>query len=54
VNFEAFTVVKFQVKVFWVVTHCSAVVGNVCILLQHYMESSPTRHQLEAVNYSYL
>jgi len=26
-NFEAFTVVMFQVKVFWIVTPCSAVVG---------------------------
>jgi hypothetical protein len=26
-SFEAFTAVKFQVKVFWVVTPCSVVIG---------------------------
>jgi len=26
-SFEAFTAVKFQVTVFWIVTPCSAVVG---------------------------
>jgi len=45
-EFEAFTVVMFQVEVFWVVTQCSKdggtiVLWNIGILSNHYTASYP-------------
>jgi len=54
VNFEAFTAVMFQVKVFWDVTPCSVLVGYqrfrgpCCLHLQGEVKAShPRRPQLE-------
>jgi hypothetical protein len=55
-RFEVFTVVKIQVKVFWIMTPCSVLVGysegegtmdlgNVGIIPQHYTVSQPRRTQ---------
>jgi len=40
-RFEVFMAIKIQVELFWVVTWCSVVVGNVGILSQHYTASQP-------------
>jgi len=56
---EVFTVMTFRVRIFWIVTPCSAVVGydtedggsmdlwNVGILPQHHAASQTTRPRLE-------
>jgi hypothetical protein len=51
VSFEAFIVMTFQIKNFWVVMSCSVVVGSVDLsnvgILPHYVASQPRSPQLE-------
>jgi len=47
VRFGAFTVVKIQVEVFWIVTSCGVALRNVGILPQHYSVPQPRRPRFE-------